>query len=287
MNFQYPVSSIALSPKGLLYVTFPGGQIDEIDPSTFTVTANGTIPLTGITPGPLSFTPDGTTGYLVNLQPSPGLGSIIQLNLTTHTIAFWPTSGPGPVFSQVIIAGNTRIFAYSPADTTLWDVMPTPLSAAQSTVSPAFGATHVLSVAVSDEVPSARFLFAQVDDQIRRDLYRVDLSMGTLNGVAPFSLDPAIIQFMGTPAQGGATGFTQLNAIQVVNQGATSLPLIARVLNNVARPVANQIVSFTVDPASGIVLANPSQITGSDGWVQTTLVAPSTAGTYTVTLTAG
>src|SRR5205814_8029333 len=59
----YVGTSITLSPRGLLYVAFDANQVDEIDPATFAITAQ--IPVQAL-PGPLRFTPDGTTAFIPN-----------------------------------------------------------------------------------------------------------------------------------------------------------------------------------------------------------------------------
>src|SRR5258708_33282646 len=92
----------------------------------------------------MRYTPDGTTGYFVNFDPSVGGASIFQVNLSTHATASWPPFNPlnqAPIFDDVMIAGSSRIFAFSSASTTLLDVQPSPLSAAAGTL------THILPTA--------------------------------------------------------------------------------------------------------------------------------------------
>ena len=81
--------------------------------------------------------------------------------------------------------------------------------------------------------------------------------------------------------------FIQFNTNQTVAQGATSLPLVAEVLDLTGRPIFNLPVSFTTPAGNGITINNPNPTTNANGWVQTTLVAPAVQGTYTITLTAG
>ena len=81
------------------------------------------------TPGPLRFTPDGTTMYFANTTSSVTGGSIIQIVLATYSMSSWPPETgtvPTPI-DDVLIAGNSRIFAISYSTTTLFDVSTSPL----------------------------------------------------------------------------------------------------------------------------------------------------------------
>lgn len=106
---------VTLSPLGLLYVSV-GNNIYEIDPSTVNLTTNGvggngTIGVVA-DPGPVRFTPDGTTGYFINHNPSIGGASVFKLTLATLAATSWPpfnASVAPPVFDDVYIAGNSRI----------------------------------------------------------------------------------------------------------------------------------------------------------------------------------
>src|SRR3984957_5222409 len=104
-------TSITLSPMGLLYVTAVNA-IYEFNPATLTLTPTGSIQ-TFFTPYQLHFTPDGTAAYCVNLVPTQG-GSLLKFTVATHGIITWPAFQAGataPTFQDVIVAGNSRIFA--------------------------------------------------------------------------------------------------------------------------------------------------------------------------------
>jgi len=107
-------TSIAFSPLGLLYVGATN-RVFEINPTTLTVTPSGAMGVNA-TPGPLRFTPDGTTLYFANTTSNVTGGSINQIILATYSINSWPpeTGGSPTPISDVIIAGNSRIFAISP-----------------------------------------------------------------------------------------------------------------------------------------------------------------------------
>jgi uncharacterized protein (TIGR03437 family) len=301
---QLPLSfggatSMTMSPDGLLYVAAPN-VILEVDPASLTITPSGTIQpsnLTG-TPGPFHYTPDGTTAYFINETSQSGGRSIYKLNLSTHALDSWPPynpSMPAPQFDDVYVAGNGRVFAHSVCpsgpcnyDAVLWDVTPTPLSAAASALVSAFPTNDVLSVAVSNEVPSSRFLYALVANGNRTDLVRVDLSTNLAVGDELAILGAGTLKFVPVPAQTGAASFLVPSAStpQTVAAGMTSGPLIARLVDTTGRPVYNAPVSFAAGQ-SGVTIQNATQSTNADGYVSATATVPSTPGTYTVTLTTG
>ncbi len=282
-------TSIAFSPLGLLYVGAVN-RVFEINPTTLTVTPNGTM-TPNATPGPLRFTPDGTTLYFANTTSNVTGGSIVQITLATYAMNSWPPengSSPTPI-DDVLIAGNSRIFAISYSTTTLFDVSTSPLSMAVSSLNNILNnqAQNVLAAAVSNELPSALYLYLLVGNGGQPVLYRVTLATNTVSTQVSAGMSGGILQFVGVPPQSGAGSFVQYNSTQTVAQGATSLPLIAQVLDLTGRPIFNLPVTFTTPSGNGIVINSPTPTTNANGYVQTTITAPATQGTYTVTLTAG
>jgi len=284
-------TSISFSPLGLLYVGAVN-RVFEINPSTLTVTPNGTM-TPNATPGPLHFTPDGTTIYFANTSSSAtggSGGSIVQIVLATYAITSWPLgNGNATPIDDVLIAGNSRIFAISYSTTTLFDVSTSPLSMTVSSLNSVLNnqAQSVLAAAVSNELPSSLYLYLLVATGGQNSLYRITLATNTVSTQINAAAPGGILQFVGVPPQSGAGGFVQFNTTQTVAQGATSLALIAQVLDITGRPVFNLPVSFTTPAGSGIVINTPNPTTNANGYVQTTIVAPAAQGTYTITLTAG
>jgi hypothetical protein len=282
-------TSIEFSPLGLLYVGAVN-RVFEINPSTLTVTPNGTM-TPNATPGKLHFTPDGTTMYFANTTSNVTGGSILQITLATYGIVSWPPpngSTPTPI-DDVLIAGNSRIFAISYSTTTLFDVSTSPLSLSVSSLNSVLNnqAQNVLAAAVSNELPSSLFLYVVVATGGQNTLYRITLATNQVSTQVAAVEFGGILQFVGVPPQSGAGSFLQFNGTQTVAQGATSLPLIAQVLDLTGRPIFNLPVSFTTLSGSGITINTPSPTTNANGYVQTTIVAPAAQGTYTITLTAG
>ncbi len=83
LNLLSHATSIVLSPRNLLYVT-AGNHLYEIDPLTLAVTSQGDMQVSG-QPGPLQFTPDGTTAYFVN--QGAGGSPMFKLNAQAHAIS--------------------------------------------------------------------------------------------------------------------------------------------------------------------------------------------------------
>ena len=297
-NFQASSSQLAqssgsngmvLSPRGLLYVSTNANRILEIDPVTMTVTNLGQISVPG-QPGPLQFTPDGNTAYFVNRTVCGTCSPIFQLNVQAHSINQWlPTDGSlPPVIDQVFVAGNNRVFALSLGTTTLYDITPSPLALTTSTLSNTAAAIPVNSVfaaAVSNEVPSARYIYLLFTDH---NFYRINLAN---NGVEQTgTLDPfngQILYFVPIPTQTGTASVIPINVTQGVTPGGTTV-LIAQVLDSAGRPVYGAPVTFSAaDPTAGISIATPTVTSTGGGWAQTIVTAPTTTGNFTVVASTG
>jgi uncharacterized protein (TIGR03437 family) len=282
-------TGITLSPQGRLYVTAVN-RIYEInaDAIDLALTTNGEVQTAG-TLGPLKFTPDGATAYCVNATPSVG-GSILKFTVASKTVTSWPpfSGGFSPLFSDVLIAGNNRVFAYSAATTSLWDVTPTPFGASLSALGSVTQIQNVLAAAVSNEVPDSRYVFLVVGNINSATVHRIDLSTNTLNLQVLSVLSSPSAHYAYVPLQTGAANFYLLNNFQVLDPGQVSAPLVARVLDAANRPVFNVATAFSsADPTRPVQITTPGSITDSEGYVQTTVTAPTTPGTYSVNLAAG
>jgi uncharacterized protein (TIGR03437 family) len=293
--------SFSLSPFGLLYVT-AGNEILQIDPvilqscqaSPLTCAPTTLVPLNA-TPGPLQFTPDGGYAYCVNQNPSIGGQALIRLTLPAVAgAAVLKTYPSEEVFDSIIVAGQNRIFAHSPGDTTLWDVATDLSSVTVSALQSVLPATTVYSVAISDELPSAQYLYAVAGGASLADVYLVNLSSSSATGEAASSLGQGPLQFVYVPSESPA-GFNApltYNATQLnLAAGATAVPLIARVLDQNGNPVFAVPVTFSGDASLKICTAtcgNPATTTtNADGYVQATVTVGSSPGSYPVTMTAG
>ena len=298
-------SSIALAPNGLLYVA--GHNVFfEIMPSAtdssqcvsngappLCITPNGTIDNVGINPGPMHFTPAGDFMYVVNTNVALG-PSIFQIHLSDKVVTSWPPPNvQAPQFTDVYIVSPTEMFAVSAADTTLWDINTPPLTAVHSSVlANALPVTNVAAIALSNEIPTARYLYALVTQNSNINLVRVDLSTNSVSSSVLSNLPLGTLQFLTFPPQSGAANFFLYNSTQTVGPGKTALPLNAIVLDGKpsGRPVYNVPVTFApADPASGITVTQATPRSNSNGFVtaMATIPANATPGNYGVTLTSG
>ena len=297
-------TSITLSPQGLLYVTAQN-LIYEITPATLSVTPAGNIQLF-FTPYQLHFTPDGTTAYVVNLAPTSG-GSILQFTVATHQTLTWPPFQQGvnpPTFSDVIVAGNNRIFAIDTAASpaVLADVNPANFNSNNGVVPSALSVgpnnsqLPVIAFAVSNELPNATYAFMLVANGNQINLYRMLLATNAVDVENAVAVNVPGLQVVTIPPQTGAASFltysfnsggvTVNDANQVLPTGGAAQPLQARVLSANGLPVFNAQVSYIeTDAIGGAVITNASLVTNADGYVTANVSVPNVCGTYTVTLT--
>jgi uncharacterized protein (TIGR03437 family) len=284
LNLPSGAASMALSARNFLYVPTSGDRIYEIDPVSMVVTTNGQIEVPNGSAGPLQFTPDGNTAYFLNRTSNCSTcPPIFKLNVLSHSVSGWlPSDGStSPVIDKILVAGNNRVFGYTASSNKLWDISPTPLGLTPSVLGP-LPTNNVVAVAVSDERPSARYLYVLVSDH---SFYRVNLANNGIDGVS--SLDPAkgtILSFAPIPAQSGATSLFQINPTQAVAAGGVAV-LIGQFLDPAGRPVFGVPATFTADPA--VTIATQSLTTTAGGWAQTAVTAPSVGGTYPVRLSGG
>jgi uncharacterized protein (TIGR03437 family) len=283
--------SITMSPLQLIYIT-NGGYIFEIDPVAMAVTANGSITTNISTLGPLRFTADGSVAFAVNRTPNIGGRVMLKFTPSNHGIAEWFPFNTGVLssaFLDIFPASPSRVFAVSSVDTTLWDVNTTNFGAVPSTSIPGLGVgvNNTLSATLSNEQPSARYLYLLVANGNQTNFTKVDLATNAILLQSLASLGAGTFQFLPVPPQTGAVSFLQFNNNQTIKAGGASAPLAAVVLNGAGVPLYNVPVTYSVDTASGITISGASQITNKDGYVQATATMPTTPGTYVVTLTAG
>lgn len=268
-------TSVAVGPNSLVYASAQNA-VYEFDPQT--LQQRGIIQLNGL-PGELSFTPDGRTAIAPNRSIVTGKSAFL-MNLITRTNTDIPLVGFE--ISKIVIADNATAYAYSKATGRLYQINLTSAGApAEYQIS---GATFsdVLDVAVSNEVPSARFLLLLT----ARGLFQIERSTNNIVGpnTVPFG---GTISYASPSATTGATVLLQINNTQTVPAGTTSIPLILRAINSEGLPVSNVAVAFTT--TSNSTLSNVSTVTDQQGYAQATVTVPAgTAnGIQTFTATAG
>ena len=242
--------TITLSPQGKLYVP-SRNSILEIDASTLAILSESFM---SALPGRLHFNQEGTEAYFLDQDTQTSQGySILSYRPNGQQVSGWPADvfDPNrPKFSELLFAGNNRIFGFDRAHTTLWEITTQPLGAAPVNMSTAFDSSIVFAAAVSNEFPSARYLYVLTENSARPTLERVNLSNGTLQTFANALVPTGALQYVGIPPQSGASQIIKHNDGQVLAHGGTAKTLYAYVTDSLGRAVYNQTVSFTLDAAS-------------------------------------
>ncbi|MBZ5604385.1 MAG: Ig-like domain-containing protein [Acidobacteriia bacterium] len=315
LNLTGDATSISLSPTGTLYVAATN-VIYYFNPSILTGAAAGSPPQTCqqlnqnsattlcnqiqvfAEPLALHFDPQGLYAYFANRAGGISGQSLFQVNLQTGIAISWPAQGSGitaPRFTDVFVASNGRLFAYAPDIQTLWDVSANPFVAtldAPSLGLPRATVENVTTVAISNELPNAHWLFLLVTNGNQTNLYRMDLTSNTVSQQTLSAFNGGVMQFASVPVQTGAAQFINYNDGQHLSNGTTSLPLVARVLDASGKRVYSSAATFTTDASTGLVITTPNGTTNANGLVQTTVTVPANGatcplGVCTVTLTVG
>jgi Bacterial Ig-like domain (group 1) len=291
-----PLCFITVSPDQLIYVS-NGYYIYEVNPATLalTSTTSGIISTNTSTIGPLRFTPDGSTAYAVDLTPSVTGRSLLQVTLATHAFSELNYLNSGmvvPTFVDVLPVSATRVFAYTSSDptqlnpTTLFDVTPTPFSAAPSTSLsgvPTTVISNTVGAVISNEQTGAQNLYILQANGNQTDFNKINLTTNSVvvSGLAALGAGP--LEFVAVPPQTGAAQFIQFNNNQTLAAGATSAPLAAALATSAGIPVYNVPVTYSAG-STGIVVNNPTPTTNGAGFVQSTVTIPSTlaSGSYSI-----
>jgi uncharacterized protein (TIGR03437 family) len=276
---------MVLSPGDLLYVATNAARIYEINPVALAVTTLGQIDLPGTgVPGPLQFTPDGANAYFVNTIACSTCSPFFQLNIQTHAISTWlPSNGSAPPFvDQVLVAGNSRVFGWSSALTQLWDITPSPLALAPTVIG-LLPTSSVLAAAVSNEIPSSRFLYLLFPDL---SFDRITLANNDAAQSSRLNLiNGSLLQFVPIPAQSNTAiqplSLSLINSSQSLAPSATAV-LTGQLVDSAGRPVLGAPAVFSADP--GIAITNSSVTTTAGGWAETTAIVPAAPGNYSATL---
>lgn len=298
--FGGPLCSMTISPKQLIYVS-NGYAVYEINPATMAITSGGVIETNTSSVGPLRFTPDGSYAYAVNLTPAIADRSLLQITLSSHAIselnfANVLSQGP-PVFTDVLPVSATRVFAYTnsstgqPNPSTIYDVTPTPFNAYPSTSLtgvPSQTINDVLSAVISNEQPSAAYLYLLTGTVNQASLDKILLSSNAVILQAFAPIGPGTLEFVNVPPQTGVASFNLFNNGQTVAAGATSAPLAAVLLNSSGIPVYDVPVTYSAG-STGITVNNPTPTSNDLGYVQSTVTVPSglAGGAYTITISGG
>lgn len=271
-------TGVAVGYNGLVYVT-TANRLYEIDGRAMTIRAE--IPLNA-RPGKIAFTPDGRYGLMVNQTPVTG-SSVILIDLLSRTVA-----GTIPNFNVTLdsltVASNNRVYAISTQRQELFEISVSPLNINPPTFANIGTPNNVTALAASSEWPNPRFLFAVTPGSI----IRLDNSSfpPSGSGAAAIPANPGALAFAAPAATGTATQMTGYNNNQTTAVGTAYQPLITRVFNSFGQPLQGVPVTFTTDNGNAQI-QGATVVTNVEGYAVTTVIAPSTPGTFSVTATAG
>ena len=280
--------SITTAPSGLLYISY-AGRVDALDPETLQVIPNGTFGIVAQAISPLRFTPDGKYAYYANLTPNAQGRTLQRLDIMNGKVDTWPSFSLGsqpPPFTDVVVAGNDRVFAHSASDLKLWDVMTDTLSADETSLKSLFPADQVLAVTASTEIPSSRFLYVLLQNGVQTNVIRVDLGNNNISASNLAAFDNGMFQFVEIPPQTGASSFIKTGDNQVLQPSQTSGLIKIQVLDVYGRPVYNLPVTLSTSSASGLQLQDTTLVTDAHGYIRTKATVPDGPGTYIINVNA-
>lgn len=271
-------TGVSVGPNGLVYVS-TGNLIQVIDGRTMTVIKEIQL---NASPGKLAFTPDGQTGVAVNRTITTG-SSVLIFDLIGNKLQD-TIPRENVTYDRIVFGAGNRFYVLSTQTATLYEMTVSPKSIAVPQFSGLGAISGATDVAVSGEVPNSRFLFISTPGT----LYRLDLSSNPAQdaGRVTIPAQPGPLVHVSTQQTGTPTSILAYNTAQTTTPGGNYLPLIARVTNSVGRPLFGVNVTFTSDNPNAQILGAQAT-TNVQGWAQTTVVAPSTSGTFNVTAAAG
>ena len=282
------LTGIAVGPNGLLYA---GGvnRVYEINPATLTLTPAGEIG-TVIRAGHLAFTPDGKYLLVPNLTPGQSSATVDLIDLTSHTVTATSSNiaNGTAIFDRILVVSNSLAYAYSAQTSTLYQFTIPGL-----VVNPAnFTGVNGISVggaSLSNDVPggtrnASQFLYVTANGSA----FKIDTATNQVVSTAPISLTQAGVITATNPTLPNTTpvSFVTYGNNQALAQGATSLPIVVRVLDANGLPISGVPVTFA-STTTGVVFQKPTVTSGANGYASTTITAPSTSGPVIVTATAG
>lgn len=270
-----PSASIQVAPNGLVYLA-SGNLISELDPVT--LQTRGTITFSG-QPGKLLFSADSTRAFAANSQVI-GSTPVLIYDLVNRTLA----GGAGTIgttISNLTVLSPTELMGVS-GQTGNLNLIPV---AGGASTEPVFsGATGsysgFVSLFTSEEAPSPRGLFLVQSNR----LIRIDLASNKVVSETPINATGQAV--LGAYLKGAATGapssVIQYGNNQSIVSGSAGAPIGLRVLNANGQPLGGVPVTFS-STSTGPILGATSAVTNPDGYAYTTVTAPQTTGTYTVT----
>lgn len=272
-------NGIAVGPNGFLYVSLIN-RVFVIDGASMTqlglaFEVNGS-------PGRLAFTPDGLRAIAVNRSINTGSSAFV-FDLANRVTTIVPNVGQ--TLEDLVVAGNNRAFGVSNGQL-LYDIALSPPAIAQASFAGLAGFSGVTGIAVSDELPTARFLYVASSNSLANSVTRADLLANLEAGRVILGPPTGRVSFAGPASPGPAASGLAYNASQNVLPSAVLLPLLARFLDGNGRPVAGAAVTWS-SPSAEVVFGPRGAVTGATGFVQAVATAPALSGTYRIIASSG
>ena len=282
-----PTIAVAVGPNGLVYVSAPN-QVIEVNPNTFTVTANGVSIGMNAKPGKAVFSPDGLYALVPNQTPTTG-SSALLIGLSSHAVV--NTVAPFQVIlDRLLVLNSTTFLAYASQNQSLYQISLATNGNLNITgyAIPGVGTVNVSGAVFSNEVPiggrsSPQYLYTTTPGT----LYRTDVPSNSLSGQFPLAAPAGALSFAGAAITGTLpTTLVEYGNNQTIAPGGVSLPIVVRVLDNNGNPVSGITITFGTNNSAASV-SPTSATTGTDGYALTYVTAQSTPGPLTATATAG
>ncbi len=255
-SLEFPIAEeVQIAPNGLVYVA-AGRNLVAVDGKTLTPV--DTIPLTPDRTIGLGFDPDGEFAFT----------NADVINLRTRQAVPWATDTSGALLGGLIALGNRRAVAKTRVDTG-FAVTAEPLGRT------ALPASTVWS-AVTNEYPSAQFLFGVSDRRLRRYDQR-----GQFLPIPELPIESNAVVYARRSGAGSPMLLLSFNTIQTIRGSELARPLVARALDGAGRPLNGVAVTFN----SSLVMT--TVMTNRDGYAQVDLPAGTAPGQYVVAASAG
>jgi uncharacterized protein (TIGR03437 family) len=279
----YPASGVVGGPNGLFYVNAQGA-LYEVNPHTMTIRA--TIEMDAF-PTKAVFSPDGLSILLANpsaaavTQPALMVVDVATHAITSHT-NWW-----GLTLSKLIWAPGNRLFATTGNQKLAQ--FNSDLSGIVEASFPGVGTIPaVIDAFTSKELPTVeggtggKYLYVVAP----ATLYRIDLTVtpNVVSTAAVLSMPRTGAAYF-LPVSHATPELTKFGDNQNVALTAVSLPLVARAVDTLGRPVSGATVVFAAP--SGTFVGQPMTTTNGDGLTEALIQAPNVAGAFLVSATVG
>ncbi len=276
---QNSPNSLTVGPTGFIYVTTASGILEIDGRGTSLAVVGNPIATTGVNCTRVQFTPDGARLVTACVAGgSTNLYSIETLARTVSEISFPFTT------NRLQIISNTSALLYAPTSNIIFraGLVPPLASPIQFEVGGLGAVSGGRSLAVSNQIPTASFLFLDGPNSISR----VSLSTSTVSNTLTQPNFIGSVVFTGPSATGVAFSLIAITPQQSAAVNTNGRPLVVRALDSQARPISGLTITFTADNPA-LQLNASAVVTNKDGFASAGFATPSVSGTYSVTASSG